>query len=94
MEMVSSISSSSASNDDNDDETLLKMLSGLLCMYASEYTRMHLSAPKTIKISDSPRVNGCRAAIFSILQLMNDIAPPRWKKLGTALNLSCTVAHQ
>ena len=64
---------------------LLKKLFVLLCMpqNAQECTRMHLRTPKITKISwgsmtpDFPRVNDCRAAMFSTSA--NDIAPPDGK---------------
>ena len=54
-------------------------------MYASECTRMRLTTPKIIKISwgsmppDPPGVNNCRAAMFSIVQVMT--LPPRMEKV-------------
>ena len=93
MEMVSSVPvAHAASNDDDDDEPLLKKLCVFLCMPQNvpECASEHLKVPKLswgTMPPDPPKVNNCRAAMFSTFTL----PPPMGKVMyGPGMMISYT----
>ena len=80
MEMVSSVPvAHAASNDDDNGEPLLKKLCVFFCMPQNvpECASEHLKVPKLSWGTMHPKVNNCKAAVFSTSA--NDIAPPDGK---------------